>query len=156
MNRSLLAILAAFCLTVGACSKNTETSESPAVQPKPVTIEPEGLTEPRVVPAGTVEDDPFGEIPEPVEPAPAPPTEAEATADSSEAPAEESASAAELMDSVGRVLRRTIGAGEDEAESKGSIFRSIGRALTKGAQEAASAEAEAPKDEDADQTDKAE
>jgi hypothetical protein len=135
MNRALLAILAVFCITVGACSKNNATSESPSSQPNSVTIEP---AEP-VVSGGTLEDDPFGEVPEPRKPAPALPVVAEAT-DNPEALPADSTSAAEVMDSVGRVLRRTIGADEDEAESKGSIFRSIGRALTKGAQEAASAE----------------
>ena len=135
MNRALLAILALFCFTIGACSKNSASSEAPTSQPNPVTIEPP-VASPEIL-----EDDPFGEVPEPREPAPAPPVGAEAT-DNPEPPPEESASPAEVMDSVGRVLRRTIGADEDEAESKGSIFRSIGRALTKGAQEAASADRE--------------
>ena len=149
MKPTLLAILAAFCFTVGACSKNTATSEAPAGLSEPANIEPEVILEPAtelapepaVVPAANLEDDPFGEIPEPVKPTPAPPVAAEA-ADEPPAPPEDSVSAAEVMDSVGRVLRRTIGADEESAESKGSIFRSIGRALTKGAQEAASAERE--------------
>jgi hypothetical protein len=151
MNRFMLAILALSCVAMVACSKSNPASQSPPIQPRPVAIEPAPVTTPPVVSQGELKDDPFapfGEDPQPVEPAPAAPAADDSTntaegTDAAPLPPEESASAAEVMDSVGRVLRRTIGADKDEAEAKGSIFRSIGRAFTKGAEAAASGQSEA-------------
>ncbi|HUG67698.1 MAG TPA: hypothetical protein VMM76_08095 [Pirellulaceae bacterium] len=74
-----------------------------------------------------------------LDPAPAPPTESWSSEEASSATA---SSAEDVFKSIARVLKGSAEGenGEAEAESTGSIFGSIGRALSKGFQEATASE----------------
>lgn len=158
MNRALIITAAALCVTLAACSSK---------EPPPATDVPTVGSPADMVPPGTDDlnasstgqdpfggngGDPFGGDPPADDNDPFAKTASQAenaaqpAADGEDVSDEDSTSATDVFESVGRVINKTLGTEEGEEKSKGSIFGSIGRALTKGAQEAATA-----KDEDADE-----
>ncbi|MBC8354172.1 MAG: hypothetical protein H8E66_19440 [Planctomycetes bacterium] len=143
MRSLILSLSAISLLLLTACNVRSTTSEAetapatptPIPDSTPPVIEQEviGNLEPQIV-----ESRPQPELPQ--DPAPAPPVEF-----SSEGPSEpvaNSSSAEDTLRSVARVLRGAVEGETDEADanSGGSVFGPIGRALSKGFQEAATAE----------------
>lgn len=153
MNRALMITAAGLCMTLGACNSKEAPSDAATLTPAPIAANPSS-PQPEQTTSSDPDTDPFGGRVDPFEPKPTP-SNPDAEPASSGPPvegpgnaSEGSGSSRETIESISRVIRGTIGADDDEGESKGSIFRSIGRALTKGAQEAASSREEAePSDE---------
>ena len=140
--RSLLFSLSAISLLlVPACNFRSSTSETevapvaPAPIPDPPPVAPDSASaqlEPAPVspPANALT----------LDPAPVPP--AESSSLPPEAPSTPPSSAEDVLNSVVRVLQGALEGADDETgeQSEGSVFGSIGRALSKGFQEAAANE----------------
>lgn len=139
MRAFLLTLSAIGLLLVPACNFRTDTSEAEVV-PAATTPIPNSppVTETREVaeplePAA--DSSPSGQA-FAYDPAPAPP--AESTSFAPEEPTAKPSSAEDVLQSVARVLQGAAAGSDDETgtDAKGSVFGSIGRALSKGFQEA--------------------
>ena len=130
-------------LLLPACTFRSSTSEAEVspVAPTPIPDSPpvaaaeQALEQTSPAPVSPPAEPEFT-----LDPAPAPPTES-----SSFPPQESSAepsSVEDVLNSVARVLQGAVEGSEDDtgARSQGSVFGSIGRALSKGFQEAAAGE----------------
>jgi hypothetical protein len=136
----LFTISAISLLLLPACNFRSSTSEAEVapVAPTPVPDSP---------PVAAADETMEQATPTPVspsvdpeltfDPAPAPPSES-SSFPPQETPSESSTSAEDVLNSVARVLQGAVEGSEDEtgARSQGSVFGSIGRALSKGFQEA--------------------
>ncbi|MDA1054242.1 MAG: hypothetical protein O3C40_27665 [Planctomycetota bacterium] len=131
----LLSLSAISLLLLPACGfrSSTPDAEVSPVNPTPVPDAPPVAAADEVL--EQVEPAAVSSPAEPeftLDPAPAPPTES----------SPERASAEEVLQSVARVLRGAVEGESDESDagSQGSVFGAIGRALSKGFQEAAADE----------------
>ena len=137
-----LSLVAFILLVVPACNFRSSNAENevPPVAPTPIpesnagTIHSAKIKELEPIIAEPTPAPQFG-----LDPAPAPPTESFSAAE--EPVPTDSTSAEDVLRSVARVLKGAVeGDNAEEGESTGSIFGSIGRALSKGFQEAAASD----------------
>ena len=143
MRLFLFTLPATSLLLLPACTFQTSTSEaevSPAA-PIPISDAPPVAAAEETIEQVTPE--PVSPPPEPkltLDPAPAPPSESSSFAPQESSPAPSSAE--DVLNSVARVLQGAVEGSNDETggSSQGSVFGSIGRALSKGFQEAAAGE----------------
>lgn len=141
-----LGFVALILLVVPACnfrSSNAEVEVAPAA-PAPIPDANVGaVTSNAIEEVEPIVEEPTAEPQFAHDPAPAPPTDSWSTAN--EPVPANSSSAQDVLNSVARVLKGAVEGGdtEDEGQSTGSIFGSIGRALSKGFQEAAAEENDA-------------
>lgn len=153
MIRALMITAAGLCVLLSACGVKEIPPETTSEPPTPIAVESIPSPQEQSISPVAPSDDPFGaNVPLTGAEPSVPPTGDADLGPPSEAPegvSEESGSSRKTIESVARVIRGTIGADDDEeGESKGSIFRSIGRALTKGAQKAATSSDEAESSEE--------
>lgn len=157
MRSFCLSLVAIGILLLPACSFQASDSNAsvPPVEPKPIddSTPPERASE--TAQHEIVEDLQPADVASTAEsrftldPAPAPPEDSASS--SNRELADPKASAGEAFQSVARVLRGAIvgGTEDSETESRSSLFGSVGRALSKGLQEAvAGADQEDAGDED--------
>ncbi|MEX0819242.1 MAG: hypothetical protein WD070_06605 [Pirellulaceae bacterium] len=145
MRSFMFSFAAVSLLFLPACNIQSSTPEAeiapvdatpiPGSAPTPVTDEVATSDEPAA-------DDPMAEPKLTLDPAPTPPPTDSEPALQEESLSTERSSAEDTFQSVARVLRNAVAGETDEAEahSNGSVYGSIGRALSKGFQEAAARE----------------
>lgn len=145
MRSLMLSFTAVSLLFLPACNFQSSTSEA-EIAPADATPIPDSTPIPATDEVATSDEpedaDPMAEPKLTLDPAPAPPPSDSEPAIQEDSPATERSSAEDVFQSVARVLRSAVAGDTDEAEadSNGSVYGSVGRALSKGFQEAAARE----------------